>query len=91
MTPEELIHLMKVARSAPSRNPCHTYLILVTTRLLAASRLQGEVTIDVWEQAKELDGRRQARWCVSMTVRPLECIELIKLCIETRSWKLICS
>jgi hypothetical protein len=52
---------MKVARSAPSRNPCRTYLILVTTRLLAASRLQGEVTIDVWEQAKELDYRRQAR------------------------------
>ncbi|KAF8436900.1 putative alanine racemase-domain-containing protein [Boletus edulis BED1] len=41
VTPDELIHLMKVAR------------------LLAASRLQDEVTIDVWEQAKELDRRRR--------------------------------
>ncbi|KAG8217374.1 aspartic peptidase domain-containing protein [Butyriboletus roseoflavus] len=42
VTPDELIHLMKVAR------------------LLAASWLQNEVTIDVWEKAKELDRRRQA-------------------------------
>ncbi|KAG9318342.1 putative alanine racemase-domain-containing protein [Chiua virens] len=42
MTPDELIHLMKVAR------------------LLAASRLQDEVTNDIWEQAKELDLRRQS-------------------------------
>ncbi|KAN0075287.1 putative alanine racemase domain containing protein [Tylopilus felleus] len=43
VTPDELIHLMKVARH------------------LAASRLQDKVTIEIWEQAKELDGRRKGR------------------------------
>ena len=41
--------------------PVAHMLMLATSRLLAASRLQDEVTIDVWEQAKELDSRRQAR------------------------------
>ena len=62
VTPEELIRLMKVARSAFSLISLRgVHANAWNSRLLAASWLQNEVTIDVWKQAKELDGRRERR------------------------------
>jgi len=54
---DDFVRQRQQAKSMTSDDLIH---LMKVARLLAASRLESEVSIDIWEQVKELDGRRQA-------------------------------